>query len=167
MNIYLWIFHIFFLGFKYVSKTKLCTLNKTQQKDTFIAMFSICKLRNSGLQAQLVPICSQTKGFLWGNKGVIWLFQLTDCLVVFFSIWIRMESGEQEIQRWWVQTWCLGLAGIISWFLRTAANFCKVKFPLWVYADIFCFVLDINYSILVWFYIGFSWNWCSFKINFW
>lgn len=40
------------------------------------------------------------KEFLQANVEVVWLFQLTGCLVVFFLAWVRIgESGKQGKSR--------------------------------------------------------------------
>lgn len=72
-----------------MSKTKICTLNKTKQKDTLIsARHSPCRPGNSGLREQGV---AQTEGCLW-DKKLFGFFHLIGLL-----IWIRItESGEQE-----------------------------------------------------------------------
>ena len=116
-----------------MSKTKVCVLNKTKQKDEIYCETSACKVGNSRLWEQWVLGCSQTKEFLWDKCGSFWLFQLMRCLVVFFLDfgWLA-ESCEQESPEVAWKTWHrLGtweLAGVLRWFLIGAINSCKSDF---------------------------------------
>lgn len=129
-----------------LSKTKPCVLNKTKQKDEFIARLSLCQLGNSRQQKQWVANCSQTKGVLWGTCGsylalsVNWLPRGLPCLNQ--GSWV---TGTR-LMRWHEQTWYLEVG---EYPLLISGKSCKflwdwVKFPLWVCVDLLCFIPDIK-----------------------
>lgn len=83
------------------------------------------------------------------NVEVIWLFQLIDCLVVFFLIWTSVtESREQRSPE---MVWADLVSGIGWHLLLISEKSCKflqsqAKFPLCSYTNYIHYFPDINDS---------------------
>lgn len=109
-----------------MSKTKVCILSKTKQKDEFIVRLQLVNWETQGYGSNEFWVARRLRNFYGINVEVFGFFSW------FIAWWISfltldgwLSQVNKKVQEWHERLGTWELAGVLHWFLIGAINSCK------------------------------------------